>query len=123
MVPAQRPILTAAAPLLVAALAACDGGVSTATGRWYAAPDADLAADVLPIVVEHGASCEEHVGLDVVESDDAVEVTVRVLVHRPDEGSACPEAGTSRLVDVPLDAPLGARTLSGPGHEETPVLE
>lgn len=122
MLPGRRPTLTTTALLLVAALAACSDGVSTATGRWYVAPDADLAGNVLPIVIEHGAACEEYAGVDVVESDDTVDITVRVVVHRPEEGSACPESATARHVDVPLDAPLGTRTLGGPGLEETPDL-
>ncbi|WP_454729238.1 hypothetical protein [Cellulosimicrobium protaetiae] len=109
-----------AALVLAAALAACSDGASTVTARWHVAPDADRTEDVLPIVVEHGASCEEYAGVDVVESDDTVEITVRVVVQEPRDGSACPEAATSRVVDVPLDAPLGARTLGGPGFEATP---
>lgn len=122
MVLRRRPTVTAAGLLLVAALAACSDDVSTATARWYVAPDADLAGDVLPIVVEHDAFCEEYAGIDLVESDDTVEITVRVDVHRPTEGAACPEAAITRLVDVPLDAPLGTRRLGGPGLEETPDL-
>jgi len=112
----------ASALLVVAALAACSVGAPSATARWHVAPDADLAGDVLPIVVEHGAACEEYAGVDVVESDDAVEITVRVVVRRPEEGSVCPEAAISRRVDVRLDVPLGVRTVGGPGHEETPAL-
>lgn len=122
MVLRRRPTVTAAGLLLVAALAACSDDVSTATARWYVAPDADLAGDVLPIVVEHGAACEEYAGVDVVESGDTVEITVQVVVQEPQEGWACPEAAISRVVDIPLDAPLGARTLEGPGLEESPEL-
>lgn len=122
MIRVRWPVPALVALLLVAALAACGDGVRTATARWYVAPDADPAGDVLPIVVEHGSFCEEYAGVDVVESDDAVEITVRLVVREPDEGSVCPDAATSRLVDVPLDAPLGARTPGGPGLEETPAL-
>ncbi|QJW36834.1 hypothetical protein [Cellulosimicrobium protaetiae] len=122
MVPGRRPTLTGAVLVLVAALAACSDGGSTATARWHVAPDADLAGDVLPIVVEHGASCEEYGGVDVVESDDTVEITVRVVAQDPREGAVCPEAAIARRVDVPLDAPLGERRVRGPGLEQTPDL-
>ena len=107
----------------MATLPACADQVSTGTARWYVAPDADLTGDVVPIVVEHRTFCEEYASVDVVESDDAVEITARLVVRQPDEGSQCPDAATSIRVDVPLDAPVGARTLGGPGHEETPRLE
>ncbi|MFE6235476.1 hypothetical protein [Cellulosimicrobium sp. NPDC057862] len=117
-----RPALTVPALVLVAALAACSDRASTVTTRWRVVPDADRTEDVLPIVVEHGASCEEHAGVDVVESDDTVEITVRVVVQEPQEGSVCPEAAISRRVEVSLDAPLGARRVDGPGLEQTPDL-
>ena len=110
----------ASALLVVAALAACSVGAPSATARWHVAPDADLAGDVLPIVVKHGAACEEYAGVDVVESDDAVTITVRVDVRATDAGSACPDVATARTVEVPLGAPLGTRTVDGPGHTEAP---
>src|SRR5690606_24623040 len=106
MLSESRSTRSVAALALVAALAACSDGASTATARWHVAPDANLAADVLPIVVEHGAFCEEYAGVDVVEGDDTVKITVLLVVHKPQEGSACPEAAVSRVVDVPLDVPI-----------------
>lgn len=124
MIPGRRSVPAVATLLLAVALAACDAGSSTATARWYVVPDADLDSDlgdVVPIVVEHRAFCEEYAGVDVVESDDAVEITVRLVVPDTADGSVCPDVGTAKRVDVPLDAPLGARALGGPGHEEPPA--
>jgi hypothetical protein len=48
-------------------------------------------------------------------------VAVRLSVHEIDDGSACPESGVMRTVDVRLDDPLGGRAVGGPGHEGTPA--
>lgn len=116
----RRPFAALAALLAAAALAACGGPEATGTARWHVAPDADPGASAVPIVVEHRARCETYQGVDVVESDDAVTITVRVDVRATDAGSACPDVATARTVEVPLGAPLGTRTVDGPGHTEAP---
>ena len=122
MTSGRRAAPAAAALLLLVALvalAACGDGASTAAARWYVAPDADPGGDAVPIVVEYRTFCEAYAGVDVVERDEAVEITVRLVVR--EDGDVCPDAATAQRVDVPLAAPLGARTLGGPGHEEAPV--
>lgn len=114
------PFAALAALLAAATLTACGGQETTGTARWHVAPDADPGASAVPIVVEHRARCETYQGVDVVESDDAVTITVRVDVRATDAGSACPDVATARTVEVPLGAPLGTRTVDGPGHTEAP---
>jgi hypothetical protein len=90
-------------------------------GRWYPVGPIDATASVLPLRVEGGACVEngetrivtEVVSIDVVETDDTVEITA--WTREKGFTGMCAGVGIEIDAEVNLAAPLGGRILLDAG--------